>query len=68
MARKREALKDLDYQSVEYWNRLLAEEQMSMDQGLHPDLLYVGDSARVETIEGFHRTDTGRINPKPQAD
>ena len=68
MARKREKLKGLDYQSAEYWNRLLAEEKMSMEQGVHPSLIYVGDSGRLEDIEGFHRTDDGRIRPKPQSD
>lgn len=68
MARKRKALANLDYQSAEYWNRLLAEDKMTMDQGLHPSLIYVGDSAQVETIEGFNRTYDGRIKPKPQSE
>lgn len=68
MARKREKLKDLDYQSPEYWNRLLAEEGMSLDQGLNPKLSYAGDSKDLEYVEGARRTDDGRIPAKPQSD
>lgn len=68
MARKRKTLKDLDYQSLEYWNRLLAEEELSVDQGADPRLLYVGDSKDVEHIEGARRTDDGRTPAKPQGE
>jgi len=40
-----------------------------MDRALQPrHLQYVGDSTTLEFIEGVIRTDTGRIEPKPQAE
>jgi len=59
MARKREKLKHLNYESQEYWNRLLAQEGLSLDQGLHPNLIYV-DNKTLEILQ----QDQGRINPK----
>jgi hypothetical protein len=68
MARKRADLKKLDYQSAEYWNRLLADDGLSLEQGRHPKLLYVGDSVDLEYIEGARRTDSGRVRPKDSAE
>jgi hypothetical protein len=69
MARKRKKLRTLDYDSPEYWNRLLVEDGLSMDRALQPNKIsYVGNGADVEYIEGARRTDNGRIMPKPQAD
>jgi hypothetical protein len=65
MARKRKALKDLDYGSREYWNKLLAEEGLSMSRGLNPDRLsYVGDSQQLDKIqETLSQNETGRVTP-----
>lgn len=52
MARKRKDLSDLDYQSQEYWNRLLAQEGLSMEAGTSRRLTYVGDSMTLESIAG----------------
>jgi hypothetical protein len=68
MARKRAGLAKLDYQSLEYWNKLLAKGGLTMRQGLHPKLSYVGGGRDVEYIEGARRTDTGKIKAKPQGD
>jgi hypothetical protein len=68
MARKRKKLRRLDYNSPEYWNRLLAQEGLTMRQGLHPKLSYQGSASDLEYIEGERRTDTGRITPKQQAE
>ena len=48
MARKREKLKDLDYSSREYWNRLLAMEGLTLRAGLNRRLVYVGDSRKLD--------------------
>jgi len=68
MARKREALKHLDYNSKEYWNRLLAEDGLSVDQGKSKKLLYIGGANEVENLEGSLRTDTGRTPPADTGD
>lgn len=52
MARKRKALRPVDYQSKEYWNRLLAEEGLSMEAGTSRRLTYVGDSQVLDKIAG----------------
>lgn len=59
MARKRKALKKINYESPEYWNRLLAEDELSMEQGNSPRLIYVGSSQELESLEGFLQTDDG---------
>jgi hypothetical protein len=64
MARKREKLKELDYQSAEYWNRLLVQERLSTLRGLHPKLSYQGTSQDIAYIAGARETNTGRITPK----
>ena len=50
MARKRKKLKDLglDYESSEYWNRLLAMEGLTLRAGLNRRLVYVGDSRKLD--------------------
>ena len=58
MARKRENLKELDYQSQEYWNRLLAEDGLSMEAGTSRRITYVGDSNTLERIAGGEETGT----------
>ena len=70
MARKREKLKDLDYSSREYWNRLLAEEGMSMSAGLNLHrLVYTGDSQSLDKIqEEQSERDTGRVPPAKRAE
>jgi hypothetical protein len=51
MARKRRALKGLDYQSPEYWEKLLREDGLSMEAGTSRRLTYVGSSKTLESIE-----------------
>lgn len=51
MARKRKNLKALEYKSQEYWNRLLAEEGLSLDSGRNPKLLYIGGSTEIDKME-----------------
>jgi hypothetical protein len=70
MARKRKKLKELDYNSKEYWNRLLAEDGLSLSAGLGPSgkLSYVGDTNTIDRIqEDQSQRETGRIMPKPAA-
>jgi hypothetical protein len=69
MARKRNKLKDIDYQSREYWNRLLVDEGLSMSAGLNLDrLTYVGDSQMLDKIqEELSQKDTGRSLPKDRS-
>lgn len=66
MARKRKELKDLDYNSKAYWNKLLTMDDLSMARGRHDNLTYVGDAATLDSIEGERRMATGRINKKDQ--
>lgn len=65
MARKRKKLRHLNYQSREYWNRLLAQEGLTMYEGLDKRLIYSPDLTVIEKLE---RGRTGRIDPFPQAD
>jgi len=69
MARKRKALKGLDYNSSEYWNRLLAEEGLSMSRGLNPDrVAYVGDTQMLDKIqEELSQNETGRVPPRDRS-
>lgn len=70
MARKREKLKDLDYHSTEYWNRLLVEEGLSMSRGSRPDkIVLCGDSQAIDRLqETLSQKETGRTYPKDRAD
>ena len=68
MARKRKKLEALDYQSKEYWSKLLTLEGLSMERGTSRRLTYVGGSSVAESIEGEKFTSTGRIPPKSQAE
>jgi hypothetical protein len=67
LARKRKKLKNLDYTSVEYWNRLLVEEGLSLSAGLGSGkLVYVGDTRTIDRIqEDQSQHETGRTMPKP---
>ena len=69
MARKRKKLKDLDYKSKDYWNKLLAEEGLSLLAGLGSGKLsYVGDTRTMDRIqEDQSQRETGRTMPKPAA-
>jgi hypothetical protein len=65
MARKRKNLKHLDYQSEEYWNRLLAEEGLAVDTGRHPKLVLVGGSSELVVVEKMEFGKRfGRVRPK----
>ena len=66
MARKRKKLKNIEYNSKEYWNKLLAQDGLSMSQGLDPRQIYVGDSAAIDIVqEERSQRETGRTLPKP---
>ena len=52
MARKREKLKDLDYQSAEYWNGVLQEEGLSMERGRSKRVSYVGGTDILDALHG----------------
>jgi hypothetical protein len=56
MARKR---KDM----IEYWNRRLVKEGLSIDKGRSRKLVYIGGATDVEMTELIKRTDTGRTPP-----
>ena len=58
MARKRTGLRDLNYQSPEYWERLLREEGLSMERGTSRRLTYVGGTKTLESIESAIVTGT----------
>lgn len=51
MARKRESLRGLDYNSPAYWEKLLREDGLSMERGTSRRLTYVGGSNTLESIE-----------------
>lgn len=68
MARKRKKLEAYNYQSAEYWNRLLVEEGLPVDRGKSKKLLYIGGPSEVENLEGFLRTNTGRVRPSGTGD
>ena len=64
MARKRKSIKHLDYNSFEYWNRLLAEEGLSVNAGRHPNLILAGGSFELEIIEKMESIrQEGRVKP-----
>ena len=63
MARKRKKLKDLDYNSNEYWNKLLNQEGLSLNAGKSEKLLYVGGPSDADRLKGFVDTDNGRVKP-----
>jgi hypothetical protein len=52
MARKRKALRKIDYKSPEYWNRLLASEGLSMERGTSRRVTYVGGTQTLDAISG----------------
>ncbi len=68
MARKRKGLQALDYQSNEYWQKLLAKEGLSMRRGEHPKLSYQGTTNDIEYIEGQRYANTGAVKVKPEAE
>jgi hypothetical protein len=65
MARKRKKLNHLEYKSKEYWNRLLAAEGLSLEQGCDPRLVYGGGAAEIETFEGSLHTGGRKLPHKP---
>ena len=70
MARKRKGLEHLDYNSQEYWNRVLVDEGLSMDRGRDPRVIYMGLSSQLDFGDsGYQQCGGGRrIKPKPQCD
>ena len=69
MARKRKNLQGLNYESPEYWNRLLVEEGLSMSRGLNLDrVVYVGDTQMLDKIqEEQSQNETGRTPAKERS-
>jgi len=65
MARKRKKLQGLGYESTEYWNRLLAQEGMTLDQGLDPRLVYGGGGTDMETLDASRRVGGRKLPHKP---
>jgi hypothetical protein len=53
MARKREKLKHLSYDSPEYWEALLKEDGLSEKRGTTSKVVYVGTSQDLEIIEKY---------------
>ena len=62
MARKRNKLNNIDYQTAEYWNRLLAAEGLAMDKGRDPRLVYSEDLGVIEAAQ--RRREDGRARPE----
>ncbi|MGA2886386.1 MAG: hypothetical protein ABSE80_14790 [Halobacteriota archaeon] len=70
MARKRQKLKNIPYHSREYWNRLLAQDGLSMSAGLDLDhLVSTGDSQKLDKVqEEQSERETGRVPPAKGAE
>jgi hypothetical protein len=60
--RKRKNLQHLGYDSSEYWNRVLAQEGLSMSQGEHPKLVNMSPDT-LEIVERY-QSSLGRKLPK----
>jgi hypothetical protein len=52
MARKRKNLQELDYQSSEYWDKLLQQEGLSTERGRSKRLIYVGGTKVLDDLAG----------------
>lgn len=63
MARKRQNLKNLDYHSQAYWEKVLQEDGLSMERGTSRRLTYVGGATVLEGIEA-EIVGGGRIGDK----
>jgi hypothetical protein len=49
----------------DYWAKLLTRHGLSMERGRSRRLVYVGDSAAIESIDGDgHAADKGKVHPK----
>jgi hypothetical protein len=68
MARKRKKLKDLDYDSKEYWEALLFEDGLSMKRGTTSKLSYVGTTQDLGIMADVQKGTVKLITPKPQAE
>ena len=68
MARKREKLKELDYNSQEYWNRLLSQDGLPLTRGKSAKLLYVGSGSDLAKLGGHISTDSGRVGTPDTGD
>ena len=68
MARKRKKLQGLDYESPEYWNRLLNQDGLSLNRGKSEKVLYVGGTSGVDRLRGFVETSIGRVSPHDTGD
>lgn len=66
MARKRGHvdLRGLDPDSQEFWNEVLRRKDLQMARGRSDRLSYVGDSNKLNVIQGARETETGRVTPK----
>jgi hypothetical protein len=68
MARKRKKLKGIDYESSEYWNRLLNQDGLSLNAGKTEKLIYAGGSIDIDRLKGFLDTRIGRVAPHDTGD
>jgi hypothetical protein len=67
MARKRNKLRKIDYNSLEYWNALLVQEGLGTDTGRDPRLIPVGNFYELGILERLNYT-SGRKLPHKQAE
>jgi hypothetical protein len=67
VARKRAKLKKWDYNSREYWNRLLAMEGLSLSAGLNRHIVYVGDSGKLDYAQERQSEEGYDAGTPPQA-
>lgn len=58
MARKRNGLRNLNYQSQAYWDKLLKQDGFSMEAGTSRRVTYVGTTATLESISDAQRSGT----------
>ena len=53
-----------EYETQEYWDKLLKDYGLTMGKGLSTRVSYVEDSNILARIEGEQSTKTGRVKPK----
>lgn len=57
-----------DYQTKEYWDKLLQDYDLSMEKGRNRNLHYVGGENVLARIEGEQSTKNGRTRPKKRSE
>lgn len=66
-ARKSTDLRGLNPDSPQYWEEVLARENLRMSRGNDTRLIYL-EAPVLERIEGVAAADTGRVVPHPTMD